>query len=958
MLKVTRKTSPRSGRFDPDPHGAEGGNRGLGAGRRVLLSTALALGLPLLALVPGQDILTGQLLHWKFTEGTGTSVADQSGNGVTGTLYNSPVWTNGYHGRGLYFCSNATRPYVMGLVDGGIMRPGGEDGAWTVSCWFRLGGWSTRGGENYIWGRKGAHAGLDIWSNAGATSLAYRYRVSSGSFSNISVVTNLLNDRWYHAVVTSSNRKFTLYLNGVSQGQMSIAAGDTCYAYNTEMHLGWIGGGTWGVTGSVDEFRVYGRALSPEDIQGFLPPSIECTNLASNQTLPVGTALSGTCTDGPAWAQVTVTNGLGMITQGTPTWITGNTWTFDPGLAPGAYVASFAISNSNSLGAVAAAIPFQVSNLSSLTVRTVDLNGAAVPGGLLESSIAAVRTNDVSGEVLYTALPAGRLLHLTNLAPTVYGRPAMVTQFAMPPSNTLVVWPADVSWIPTPATAVSQGLLLQWDFNEGTGTTVLDASGNGNTGRLYNAPLWTNGFYGSALHFSSNATRPYVQTTLDGGILRPGGEDSIWTVSCWVRLGTWPTRGGENYIWGRRGSHAGLEIQSNGGTTALSFRYRVASGACSNLTLATNLVNDRWYHTAVTCSNRRFTLYLNGVAQGQLSLAATDVCYGFSTDFYLGWIADSTYGHTGSIDEVRVYQRTLSLPELVALASPRLSLTNVEATGWITPGQTLAGLVSSGASVARVLFSNTAGVEITNLSLTLDGTGRWTAAPSLPLGAATATFVLTNGFGHPATLTLPLEVVTFPTLTVRSLSPDGRVVAGGRLFGPATTAFGGYRRGDASGEVVFTGIPSGHLVCLTNFGSADMPIPPQVTNFPMPAADTTLLWTLPEGVRTDSTAAGSAATNGRVFFPRDGSFLLLPLTGAPIQAMSAVTVHAVGLRGGTRTLLHQGMVSPADPVLRIPAEVLRKVMGLGVWILEISFPRSDLDLTRIPVQRQLLFVGN
>ena len=34
------------------------------------------------------------LLSWQFNEGTGTTLSDDSGNGVTGTLYNGTTWNN------------------------------------------------------------------------------------------------------------------------------------------------------------------------------------------------------------------------------------------------------------------------------------------------------------------------------------------------------------------------------------------------------------------------------------------------------------------------------------------------------------------------------------------------------------------------------------------------------------------------------------------------------------------------------------------------------------------------------------------------------------------------------------------------------------------------------------------------------------------------------------------------
>ncbi len=37
----------------------------------------------------------GLIGYWKFNEGTGTTAADDAGNGLTATLFNSPTWTAG-----------------------------------------------------------------------------------------------------------------------------------------------------------------------------------------------------------------------------------------------------------------------------------------------------------------------------------------------------------------------------------------------------------------------------------------------------------------------------------------------------------------------------------------------------------------------------------------------------------------------------------------------------------------------------------------------------------------------------------------------------------------------------------------------------------------------------------------------------------------------------------------------
>ena len=45
------------------------------------------------------------------------------------------------------------------------------------------------------------------------------------------------------------------------------------------------------------------------------------------------------------------------------------------------------------------------------------------------------------------------------------------------------------------------GLSAAYSMDEGSGTSISDASGNNNTGTLTNGPTWTTGKYGGALLF-------------------------------------------------------------------------------------------------------------------------------------------------------------------------------------------------------------------------------------------------------------------------------------------------------------------------------------------------------------------------------------------------------------------------------------------------------------------------
>jgi hypothetical protein len=74
----------------------------------------------------------------------------------------------------------------------------------------------------------------------------------------------------------------------------------------------------------------------------------------------------------------------------------------------------------------------------------------------------------------------------------------------------------------------SSGLVAAYGFNEGSGTTVIDASGNGNTGTISGASWVTSGKYGTALSF--NGTNNWVTIPDNASLDLTTGM----TVEAWV----------------------------------------------------------------------------------------------------------------------------------------------------------------------------------------------------------------------------------------------------------------------------------------------------------------------------------------------------------------------------------------------------------------------------------------
>ena len=106
------------------------------------------------------------------------------------------------------------------------------------------------------------------------------------------------------------------------------------------------------------------------------------------------------------------------------------------------------------------------------------------------------------------------------------------------PLATLVVFMLAICLGSAAAQAQSSGLVASYSFEEGTGSTASDASGNNNTGTLSNATWTTSGKYGKSLSF--NGTNSIVNVP-DAASLR---LTTAMTLEAWV----YPTEIGRAHV--------------------------------------------------------------------------------------------------------------------------------------------------------------------------------------------------------------------------------------------------------------------------------------------------------------------------------------------------------------------------------------------------------------------------
>jgi hypothetical protein len=223
-------------------------------------------------------------------------------------------------------------------------------------------------------------------------------------------------------------------------------------------------------------------------------------------------------------------------------------------------------------------------------------------------------------------------------------------------------------------------LVAAYNFNEGSSTTVTDASGNNHTGTIRGAKWTTAGKFGNALVF--NGTNALV-TIPDTSWLR---LTTAMTLEAWVKpskvTNGWRDvirKGNNDYFLDATSDHN--KVPAGGGTFGTT--KTVVWGKAG-------LAANTWTHLAVTYDGMRIRLYVNGVQVS--SQEKTGNLVTSTNPLQIG--GDSRYGHyfQGTIDEVRIYNQELLPSEIVADMQTPVTRSVVAAYGLHeTVGTTVAG---------------------------------------------------------------------------------------------------------------------------------------------------------------------------------------------------------------------------------------------------------------------------
>jgi len=211
-----------------------------------------------------------------------------------------------------------------------------------------------------------------------------------------------------------------------------------------------------------------------------------------------------------------------------------------------------------------------------------------------------------------------------------------------------------------PHVNATSGIAGYWGFDEGSGTTTFDSSGNGNNGTLINGPVWIDGKYGKALDF--DGVDDYVEVE-DSSSLH---FSTSVTLMAWVYLVADATYS-DSRVLGKDAWNGGtnLHLVIHDSLGHVGFGLGVGGGSTSVFQTSTEAIpRESWTHIAATYDGFLMRIYVNGSLDSTLSWGsgfdsnANPLTIGSKNPPYLGFF------FKGKIDEVRIYNRVLSQQEI------------------------------------------------------------------------------------------------------------------------------------------------------------------------------------------------------------------------------------------------------------------------------------------------------
>jgi Concanavalin A-like lectin/glucanases superfamily len=609
------------------------------------------------SLVWAANMTSGIASQWKLDEASGTSAADTSGNSHTGTVTGTATWTTGVIHNGFSF-NGSTKIQATGLMNSAANV--------SVSAWANLTTADTSGAEIIS---LGDHFGLRL--DTGGVSEVFFYNGSS--YVTATIAKSYAGTGWHHfaGVFDDTNNSLKLYVDGALATTTSTAASISYSGLGANTVIGRHGNAStnYDFTGTIDDVRVYGYALSAAEV-------IDIYGLVGYWKLDAASGTSATDSSGNSYT--------GTVT-GTATWvsgISGNAFSFNgstkiqatgltdsPANCTLAAWANLTTADTGGSEIVSLGDHVFIRVDESSTLKAYIYNGSSYVSvsyaktfaGTGWHHFAAVFDDDnntftlyVDGAQVATASTASSISYSGLGSNIVIGRNG---NGATDKDFTGTIDDVRIYNYPLSATAIAElyGLIGYWKLDESSGTTAADSSGMGRSGTVTGTATWSSSIINNGFSFNGSS-----KIQVSGLLNTPRNV----TVAAWANLTTADSAGSEVVSLG---DHFSLRLDESGATEVVYYN----GTSWANLSFTQTVAGSGWHHYVATFDddNDLMKLYVDGELKASTAPSSSISYAGQGSNTVIGQHgnAGTTRDFTGRIDEVRVYNRVLTNSEIIAL---------------------------------------------------------------------------------------------------------------------------------------------------------------------------------------------------------------------------------------------------------------------------------------------------
>jgi hypothetical protein len=739
-------------------------------------------------------VSSGLVGWWPLDEGTGLVAHDISGQGNNGTWSGAPSSPNG-----TYYTTGLIGAYA-GYFDGsdnevtiGTKPVYQFTGPFTVSAWV-----NTVASGTILTMQNGGDNGYVLAINYGAINFCVYANTAqncagAGSYP-------LSSPAWTYFTAVFDGSNISVYANGVFVASAPAAAPT---ASTGPLVFGAAQrGGFSNFIGSLDDIRIYNRALSANEISSLYNTDVGTPNAPTNVQAYPGNGQMGLSWNTPTQGATVTDYEVDYRQHNTSIWSTLSPPTSTAtsitvtGLTNGVSY-DFEVTGVNIAGAglpsdILTATPTATPPV--ITVSVAPNTTSTLPG--TNVSFTATVTNVLNSSVTWSALLGSITPEGLYTAPSNTGSSALTDTI----TATSVQDPTKSA---TATVTVSSGLVGWWPLDEGTGLVAHDISGQGNNGTWSGAPSSPNGTYYTtgligayAGYFDGSdnevtiGTKPVYQFT------------GPFTVSAWVN-----TVASGTILTMQNGGDNGYVLAINYG----AINFCVYANTAQNCAGAGSypLSSPAWTYFTAVFDGSNISVYANGVFVASAPAAAPTASTG---PLVFGAAQRGGFSNfIGSLDDIRIYNRALSANEISSLYNTDVGTPNAPTNVQAYPGNGQMGLSWN---------TPTQGATVTDYTINYrqSGTNPWTAFSHNPSVVNERVVTgLVNGTSY------DFEVIPVSAIgdgmgsSIVTATPTTGASSGGGSSGGSTS--GGGSSVAASDDDEFIGPFSSWLNVKTDFGA-------------------------------------------------------------------------------------------------------------------------------------------